>query len=48
MFLGVKGGCTGLSESTLVKMPDRWKSRVTAPLELCSVDACAEKEGILL
>ena len=28
-FLSLKGGCTGLSESTLVKMPHRWKSHVT-------------------
>ena len=25
-FLRLKGGCTGLSESTLVKMPHCWKS----------------------
>ena len=29
-FLSFKGGCTGSSESTLVKMPSCWKSRVTA------------------
>ena len=29
-FLSLKGGCTGLSESTLVKMPYCWKSHVTA------------------
>ena len=28
--LGLKGGCTGSSESTLVKMPHCWKSHVTA------------------
>ena len=28
-FLSLKGGCTGPSESTLVKMPHCWKSRVT-------------------
>ena len=27
-FLSLKGGCTGSSESTLVKMPHCWKSRV--------------------
>ena len=27
-FLSLKGGCTGLSESTLVKMPHCWKSNV--------------------
>ena len=34
-FLGLTGGCTGLSESTLVKMPHCWKSHVTAPLWFC-------------
>ena len=29
-FLSLKGGCTGWSESTLVKMPHCWKSHVTA------------------
>ena len=29
-FISLKGGCTGSSESTLVKMPHCWKSRVTA------------------
>ena len=28
--LSLKGGCTGLSESTLVKMSNYWKSRATA------------------
>ena len=31
-FLGLKGGCTGSSESTLVKMPNCWKSHVTAQM----------------
>ena len=31
-FLSLKGGCTGLSESALVKMPNCWKSRVIAHL----------------
>ena len=31
-FLSLKGGCTGTSESTLVKMPHCWKSRVAAQL----------------
>ena len=26
-FLSLKGGCTGSSESTLVKMPHCWKCR---------------------
>ena len=29
-FLSLKGGCTGSSESTLVKMPHCWKSHVMA------------------
>ena len=31
-FLSLKGGCTGPSESTLVKMPHCWKSHVAAHL----------------
>ena len=29
-FLSLKGGCTGSSESTFVKMPHCWKSQFTA------------------
>ena len=29
-FVSLKGGCTGSSESTLVKMPHCWKSYVAA------------------
>ena len=29
-FLSLKGGCTGSSESTLVKMPNCWKSHAAA------------------
>ena len=29
-FLSLKGGCTGSSESTLVKVPHCWKSHVRA------------------
>ena len=29
-FLSLKGGCTDLSEYTLVKIPHCWKSHVTA------------------
>ena len=32
--LSLKGGCTGSSESTLVKMPHCWKSHVTAHMVL--------------
>ena len=33
-FLNLKGGCTGSSESIHVKLPQCWKSRVTAQLIL--------------
>ena len=33
-FLSLKGGCTGSSESTLVKMSNCWKSHATA--HICS------------
>ena len=29
-LLSIKGGCTGSTESTLVKMPPCWKSHATA------------------
>ena len=32
-FLSLKGGCTGWSESTLVKMP-HWKSHVSAHMQI--------------
>ena len=31
-FLSIRGGCRGLSESTLVKMPHCWKSHAMAPI----------------
>ena len=31
-FLSLKGGCIGLYESTLVKMPHCWKSHVVAQI----------------
>ena len=31
-FLSLKGGCRGLSESTLVKMSNCWKSHVAAQI----------------
>ena len=36
-FLSLKGGYTGSSESTLVKMPHCWKSHVTAHLLMYSI-----------
>ena len=32
-FLRLKGGSTGSSESTIVKMPHCWKSHVTAHMQ---------------
>ena len=32
-FVSLKGGCTGSSESTLVKMPHCWKSNAVAHLQ---------------
>ena len=37
-FLTLKGGCTGSSESTLVKMPHCWRSHVTAHLVMPTSD----------
>ena len=34
-FLGLKGGYTGSSESTLVKMSNSWKSHATAQMFSC-------------
>ena len=31
-FLSLKGGCTGWSESTLVKMSNSWKSHAAAQM----------------
>ena len=33
-FLSLKGGCTGSSESTLVKMSNCWKSHAAAHITL--------------
>ena len=33
-FLSLKGGCTGSSESTIIKVPHCWKSHVMAQLYL--------------
>ena len=41
-FLSLKGGCSGSSESTLVKIPQCWKSRVTA--HLCALSAIYKNE----
>ena len=49
--LSFKGGCTGSSEYKLVKMPDCWKSHVTA--RVYAADAKADdifmtKGGIMV
>ena len=36
-FRSFKGGCKGLSESTLVKMPHCWKSQALAQSQLCTL-----------
>ena len=43
-FLSLKGGCTGLSESTLVKMPHCWKSHVTARYNSLNISFECSKE----
>ena len=39
-FLSLKGGCTGSSESTLVKMPHCWKSHVMAHIRIRTEASC--------
>ena len=39
-LLSLKGGCTGLSESTLVKMPHCWKSHVVAQVLIILLVLC--------
>ena len=36
-FLGLKGGCRGSSESTLVKMSNCWKSHALAQLKVSGI-----------
>ena len=40
-FLSLTGGCTGSSESTLVKMPHCWKSNVMAHFANCDLMSSA-------
>ena len=44
-FLSLKVGCTGSSESTLVKMPLCWKLRVTAHLYITQEREMSQMEG---
>ena len=39
-FLSLKAGCTGSSESTLVKMSNCWKSHATAKILYCILLNC--------
>ena len=41
-ILSIKGGCRGSSESTLVKMPHCWKSRVAAQFTILQVSYISE------
>ena len=48
-FLGLKGGCTGSSESTHVKIPHCWKSHVVAHIMFPAVcETETECGGVLL
>ena len=46
-FLSLKGGCTGLSESTYVKMPHCWKSHVMVQIFFNLFDSYLEKKRLL-
>ena len=46
-FLGLKGGCTGSSESTLVKMPHCWNYYVMAQLYSWSITHYNSQHGHL-
>ena len=39
-FLSLKGGCTSLSESTLVKMSNCWKSHAAAQMVIQQENSC--------
>ena len=46
-FLSFKGGCSGSSESTLVKMSNCWKSHAAAHFISCNVFSFSDSTGIL-
>ena len=46
-FLSLKGCCRGLSESTLVKMLNYWKSHAVAQLFECSLSISQIKDKLL-
>ena len=39
-FLSLKGGCTGSSESTCVKMPHCWQSHAAAQMSFVQNNSC--------
>ena len=43
-FLSLKGGCTGSSESTLVKMSNCWKSHVAAHFSVWTKELLIKKK----
>ena len=45
-FLCLKGGYTGSSESTLVKMPHCWKSHVTAQITATYIHSIGQRDVI--
>ena len=45
-FLSLKGGCTGSSESTHVKIPHCWKSHATAHKSLELPISQSQKNGV--
>ena len=47
-FLGLKGGCTGSSESTLVKMSNCWKSHALANDRCFLLKLICDKYHILI
>ena len=50
-FLSLKGGCTGSSESTHVKMPHCWKSHALAQIILIKVshfNVCSISPGTVV
>ena len=44
-FLSLKGGCTGSSESTLVKMQHCWKSHIAAHIWASTRENLSSGEG---
>ena len=42
-FLSLKVGCTGSSESTLVKIPQCWKSHVVAQMIIFRSNVCLSR-----